>query len=386
MGNSDNIITKFGGYYLGFNVINSDFKMKELVVDLSGEGASGEYTSMLSVNYYYKNADVSTATPFYTESVESGKTADGLAYAWGKNITGYYTDSTCTVEWTNKTITAATTVFCTSTDWTEDNYSKNGYVLSNSLIYTASKVINASDDSKPLNGTIYTVLKGCTFVVSSFDVTECTVLNTGGGFSSSGPSKGLQFTVENAGIIRLYASGAGSTGRTVRLYSEDGKTKLQESTEIGKTDYSYVEFKIETPGTYNFGSSGAINIYSVSFTESTVETPVLEQQENGTGTAIRFIATVEGITSETQVASWKVIISTAGKTDYVSSSFTDLYTAVTANNADKNNGKDAADNTLYLVATLKNIPSSYNDVTISTKVVVTLNDDNHTVLTSNVVT
>ncbi len=112
-----------------------------------------------------------------------------------------------------------------------------------------------------------------------------------------------------------------------------------------------------------------------------ISTPVLEQQENASGSAIRYIATVEGVTSESLIQSWTVTMSIniEGKSDYVVI-FTDLYTAVGGTN-----GKSAADDTVYLVATWKNIPSSLNGKKVSTNFKITLNDSSSTVLTSNTV-
>ncbi len=377
---SDNVINYDNNYYVGFSSVGNDCKISYFSIDLS-EG-TGEYASQVTVSYYLQGQN----TAFATETVNSGATASGNAKCWGKNIIDYFTDSACSASWTNKVVSSDTSIYCTYTDWDSSVYGVNGYVLSNNLIELASESFSLNDSSTEIPNTIFTILGKCKFDKYTVNSVEYDVINTNGNLSTSGPTRGLQFTVTAPGVIRAYVNGIGSTGRTVKLTDSTAENTIATSQEITATGMDLVEFNVLAAGTYIIGGSNKINIFSASFTENTVKTPVLEQQENGTGTAIRFIATVEGITSETQVASWKVIISTAGKTDYVSSSFTDLYTAVTANNAAKDNGKDAADDTLYLVATLKNIPASYNDVTISTKVVVTLNDDNHTILTSNVVT
>lgn len=109
-----------------------------------------------------------------------------------------------------------------------------------------------------------------------------------------------------------------------------------------------------------------------------VSTPSLEAQENSAKTAVRFIATVSGVTSEALISSWTVTMSLEGKTDYVVD-FTDLYVSVGGEN-----GKTAVENTVYLVGTLKNIPSTFSG-TINTKVSITLADGNSTKLVSNTV-
>lgn len=98
-------------------------------------------------------------------------------------------------------------------------------------------------------------------------------------------------------------------------------------------------------------------------------TAVNEGQSRGTGTAIRFAATLSNVGSLDVVTKWNYTLSMDGKTDVVGADKTTLYTSISGTN-----GKAAADNTYYVVLTVKNIPSSFNGKVLKCKFTITLSD------------
>lgn len=101
----------------------------------------------------------------------------------------------------------------------------------------------------------------------------------------------------------------------------------------------------------------------------------LEQQETENGDSIRYVATISNVDAS-QIASWTVEMTLEGQTEKNIETFSTIYKSVSGTN-----GKEAKDNTYYLVATLTGIPSKFNGKILSTKIILTLVDG--TTLTSN---
>lgn len=204
-----------------------------------------------------------------------------------------------------------------------------------------------------------------------------------GGETNFSKSKYIKFKTTGHAILRIIAISGTSedSNRVVHLYNSTATStsigSFTSPTTSGTAKSYYLD--VPTAGTYYIGTSKSINFYELEIIETEVSTATLEQQENSTGSAIRYIATVK--TPDTSlIKSWNVKFTLEGKNSaFVTESYTVVYTAVAGNN-----GKSSAENTYYLVATLNNIPASFNGRKLTAMVTVTLEDD--TKIESNILT
>lgn len=259
--------------------------------------------------------------------------------------------------------------------------------------FTEEKTLFTSDNSSIFTGTIGTSIEnqssGKTYNNVKYSdrfKTNATINITDGIVKNA-----LKISATEAGIVEIVGiSGKSTSIRNIKICKVvDGNLVVIKDLGniVGGSDASLYTLPIPSAGDYYIGSdtfsgtksdtnlAGGINIYKASFTAKSIATPVLEQQETTDGASIRYVCTLDGIVDLSQVTSWTVTMSMEGKNDY-SKTFDVFYSAVGGTN-----GKEKADYTWYLVATLININSSYNEKVI--KATFTLNLADGTTLVSN---
>ena len=306
----------------------------------------------------------------HTEEVSEGSAPTYTPTKSGFSFNGW-------VDEDGNPITSVTSAINAYATWRKIPVAGSGTELSTDGLYAGSY---SSD--LIIDGTIYSVLASGTVPITVYDDSK-TVLDVeydnyiqfGGQskFNSGAYARLLKVDTDYAGTLILTAASNSTGTRTVTLYDDTAKETSQ-SYSVGG-DGANLIFTLEANSTYYIHCNGDLRIFHANY----ISNPELEQQENSTGTAIRYIATVKGVTSNALITSWTVTMSIDidGKADYTAN-FTELYTAVGGNN-----GKSAAADTVYLVGTLQNIPAKFNGRTISTTITVTLS--NSETLTSNTV-
>lgn len=327
-----------------------------------GTTTYGEVAILHTVTYM----DGTTTLKTDAEAVDGSN----ISYApkkYGYDFEGWYTESTLDNKISDSyTVTDDVTLYANWTAWTNTGIEE--YTLSNAAIEKIATGIdgNLSADLA-LTPSIYTAMSGVGMTTTNVTLpgessaTQAPCFNTNGAVKTNG--NGLKFTAPTNGTLTAYVGAGGGSQRNIKL--TDGTNVLEPTTgsvvvgNIESARYTPVEivYTLEEGTTYYFGGDNGVRIYYISFEEAApaVSTPVLEQQESADGSSIRYIATI--VTEDTDlIVSWNATYTLEGQTDFTTADFTTLYKAVAGTN-----GKAAATNTYYLVVTLKNIPSNYND-------------------------
>ena len=244
-----------------------------------------------------------------------------------------------------------------------DSYSKK--VTANNCENTDNNGVTSNTRA---DGSIFTLLPKCRvndYPCTSNGMTFSKRFQTAGkvGFSSNEVSeKAIKFETKRAGILKVLAMSASSTSddattRTLDIYKSGSKTPVYTSAYL-PTAYADMKFEYITlsdSDTYYIGSAvNNISVLYIEFIETSVAKPVLEQQENLTGTAIRYIATLSNVADVEEVVSWSATLTFGAKSHTIANQ-TVLYTGVSGEN-----GKTRSDETTYyLVATLSGIPTTF---------------------------
>lgn len=233
-----------------------------------------------------------------------------------------------------------------------------------------------------LSNSVYTIQTGCEMYKTTKTyngVSYNSAINTKGALNKE--ANCVSFTSPCDGIFKVVLTSAGQSARNI-IFSSNGTDSLvpvegEELLKINANDAkSYVfrtlTFNVSKGVTYYLGGDNGIRIFSLAINEMDLS---LEQQETENGDSIRYVATISNVDAS-QIASWTVEMTLEGQTEKNIETFSTIYKSVSGTN-----GKEAKDNTYYLVATLTGIPSKFNGKILSTKIILTLVDG--TTLTSN---
>lgn len=329
---------------------------------------------------------------FYSEGTQYGDpieiTYDGLGNATiGSSMpsnpfklqysfAGWYTaDGSSSGEWgtkveSNTTITSSMVTSNALTLYAK--FTLNVLSVNTTYSFDASKTTSNSDGSiiNSNDGTFFidnVAGKGVKVSGSNFSI--------GNGLDSTTGSNYLAFNLpaKSYAIISLTAKRASDSDATkyARLYFNNENTQTGDLT-TEDADYSVICYNntdaVSMVKVYRNGNKTVtVSKFDVAVYSSV--TTINEAQSRGTGTAIRFAATLSNVGSLDVVTKWNYTLSMDGKTDVVGADKTTLYTSISGTN-----GKAAADNTYYIVLTVKDIPSSFNGKTLKCKFTITLSD------------
>ena len=205
--------------------------------------------------------------------------------------------------------------------------------------------------------------------------TSGSTFTVGNGLDSTTSLNYLGFTIpaNSYAVINLTAKRATDSDSTkyARLYF-NGENASTGNLTTDYADYSVIYFNNSNTDNLvkmyrNGNKTVTISKFDVAV-YSSVATEI-EAQSRGTGTAIRFAATLTNVGSLDVVSKWNYTLSMEDKDDVVSADKTVLYTAISGTN-----GKAAADNTYYIVLTIQNVPATYNGKDLKCKFTITLSD------------
>ncbi len=348
---SSNVLSYNDAYYIGVIAYNGssryDFKATQFSITLTSDDS---YVTQVKVSYYLQGS----SSAMSSSNVSSGDTLTPSAKCWGKTITGYYSDSSCTTVWdTTAQITTDTSVYCTYTDWTMDSN-----VLDLDLIDKGYETFGTSafTSDTALTGTIYTLLKGNTAFASTAKTIgdlgkSKAAIVTGGGFSDTNIKNGLRIQPTADGTLSMYVYS--SSNRTLTMY-DSSSTEINSGQSTGAETVTLVTYNLEANKTYNFGGNGSFYIYYASFKEPQMSdntTASVFAEKNTAGDTLRFIGTLEGITDLDNVTEVELILKKDGVASKKQIILTTCYTSVSGSSQ----ACEAADGTYYVIYRLKGI-------------------------------
>ena len=338
-----------------------------------------------SVSDTYPSAGTYTVTASYTY----GETTKTASYDVTVTAPTYYTVTYHKVDnTTGEDSVKSGTAY--SRKLTKLGYEFEGWKDSESGTTVNVTTITSDVEIWPVFSEQVVLTKGVTYDVTLSDFSDDTTLELNGTDSQffvkrtatgklryeskrlnfGGNSNYLEFNIPSNSYAILTMNLAGSNANA-QLAVEGDRVSLQSLT-TEKTDYTMIAYNstnaVKTIKLYR-NTSNSVYMYSLSVSVYSKVTAINEAQSRGTGSAIRFAATLSNVGSLDVVTKWNYTLSMDGKTDVVGADKTTLYTAISGTN-----GKAAADNTYYIVLTVNNIPSSFNGQELKCKFTITLSD------------
>ncbi len=325
------------------------------------------------------------STTLNTQTMASGDKVQYTPAKWGYNFEGWYTNSGLTAKYdTTAAVTANLTLYAKFTAW-DSNVISNPYSLDATLVGKLAESYTSFSSDVELTGTIYTVLNGCQMQTSSGN--NC--VGTSGGVSKT--QKGIKIEVPAAGTISILATSAGTSARNAKLLDESGNEVTAASGNVAwdaDAAKAYEQRTLTytvTEGTYFFGGSNGMRVFTCLFEEEVVEEPetpqtglqiTVESQENEAtdtmlqGEEIRFIATIKGLAESDLYKStghWSFTLTDGSGKSRTSEGqeLSVVYTSITG-------WKNTATNTYYAIYTLKGFNESLNGYKVSAQL--TIND------------
>ena len=294
---SGNIINhnNSGKYYIGFTDSGTDCKIDTIRIVLE----TGAYVSQVELSYYLKGSDSS----FYSIKINSGSSYTPLAYKWGYDITGYYTDSNCSTEWNNSSaINSDTSIYCTFSAW-NNKFGDDGYTFPNSSIVDAKNCFGEqiSDVTVSLTNSIYVLSQKVSFTTQTIDEEVFNVFKVDKpGVENGAVSKTIIVNATEAGVLKIEANG-NNNERSVSLYPtalKSGELDSAINTSEDKTvkkGKGIVNIIIPAAGSYCIGFSGSANVFSLEFTPYISNSATTTVDVEKSGDEVRFITTVSGV-------------------------------------------------------------------------------------------
>lgn len=327
---SANVLSYNNAYYVGLIAYDGssryDFKASQFVVTLTSDDS---YVSQVKVSYYLQGS----STAISSNNISSGDTLTPSITCWGKTITGYYSDSSCTIAWDSTSqITSDTSVYCKYTDWT-----MNGNALDVDLIskgYDTYGNTTSDKADRALSGTIYTLLKGNTRFESTSEMTVSSEIGkashaiyTGGGFSDENIKNGLRIQPTKSGTLSMYVYSG--TDRALTMY-DSSSTEIDAGQTTGKNTMTLVTYHLDANETYDFGAGGAFYIYYTEFVADMADgtTASVFAEKNASGDTLRFIGTLTGITDLASIDTIELILEKDGVATKKQIFLTTCYTSV----------------------------------------------------------
>ena len=330
-------------YYVELAPGAGEIKLQYIKVTLTSDDAYGATAAKITVTI----KDTSGNTLKTVNTVESGKAYTDGYICWGNDVE-LYTDAEFTHKYNNTALTEDTVLYAKLIPWND--------VESNKLTSTQIGKIAGIDCSSnvELTGTMYTILKNCS--VSS------THILTVGGVSSS--EKGIKVVVPTAGTLTVDIANGGSDNRNAKLIDSSSVEVTAATGDIGMPNAgsNVITYNLEA-GTYYFGGTNSIKIFSMSFAESAaVEVAKLNAQfdNDAQKNAVRFIGTIvaEDLTKVTDI---KITLTLSDNPTPAVVDFTTVYTSVS-----HLTGFGEAENTYYIILKITNLVA-YRNSTLNAK-------------------
>ena len=291
-----------------------------------------------------------TTTAIKTESFDYGVSIGYVPTKENATFEGWYTD----VELTNplsSLVVGESTPTTLYAKLTSLSYSGNPNALNATYLEGAYVPTTAVASKTNLTGLNFFLMKDLYKQTIQINNTNTNVINLGGTGSPS-TSRTLGFNAQAKGILKVQVYATGD--RQWAVYDTESKADIFVSETLVKNEVHEIVVNLDANKTYEiYCKNNKCYIVSAVFIETSVSTPVLEQQENANNTAIRYIATLSNVSDIDEIVSWNATI-TVGTRSHTFANQTAVYSAVAGTN-----GKGALANTYYLVATLSGIPTTF---------------------------
>ncbi|MDE6407111.1 MAG: InlB B-repeat-containing protein [Anaeroplasmataceae bacterium] len=235
------------------------------------------------------------------QKVTSGAAFSYAPSKYGYDFDGYFTDVDLTASFDTSNITADATVYVKWTPWTIDIQNN---VLSSELIAKVTEAYGGAQfaENLPLEGTIYTLLKGSSLEASSSSV------KTNGGLDPKTGEKGISFVAPANGVLTVEVKSGGSTARNAKLqtlgdndkYVEisttSGSAAFEENADKNETNARVLTYAVENGKTYYFGGSNGLKVCSMTFAVPEASVNLLQERVAVDDVEhIRLVAVVENI-------------------------------------------------------------------------------------------
>lgn len=306
-------------YYVEIAPGDGELKLQYLRVDLTSDDSYAASAAKVTVTLKDSSGNVLNTD----NTVESGTAYTGKYIAWGVDSELYY-DAEFQNKYDSSVLTEDTTLYVKMTNWTDI---KNYSVTQAQIAKVAG--LGCANDVK-LTGTIYTVLKNCSFA------SDC-ILTMGEG---SKTEKAVKMDVDKAGTLTVYTETGGKDGRSFKVLDSTSNEVATKTGNATWTDAEAKEYEERTltyelePGTYYIGGTNSMKIFSLSFEEAApvVETVKLNSQfdNDAEKNAVRFIGTInaEDLAKVSEVK-LDLTLSDGENSKTVTVSFDTVYTSIT---------------------------------------------------------
>lgn len=306
-------------YYIELAFGAGEIKFQYLKVDLTSEDSYAASAAKVTVTLKDSSGNVLKTD----NTVESGTAYTGKYIAWGVDSELYY-DAEFQNKYDSSALTEDTTLYVKMTNWTDI---KNYSVTQSQIAKVAG--LGCANDVK-LTGTIYTVLKNCSFASDG-------ILTMG---EVSKTEKGVKMDVDKAGTLTVYTETGGTGGRSFKVLDSTSNEVATKTGNATWTDAEAKEYEERTltyelkPGTYYIGGTNSMKIFSLSFEEATpvAETVKLNCQfdNDAEKNAVRFIGTInaEDLAKVSEVK-LELTLSKGTQTETATVSFDTVYTSIT---------------------------------------------------------